>query len=1445
MMATEYEKAVAAAKKAEAERAEAAKSRIPTGGTEAEYNRLIEQARQLEEAKKGGFSPVVQPLVTSAPDLPPQDLAPGVVSDRPDIPTVQQQTPAPVPTPTTSVTAKPKIPTTPDQPGGQIATVNGIEYFIPGSTMREIYGFDTVEQWKTAQHSGGSIGTRQGSLAPVTFGPNVGGQEAVTAVSREHGISQTEAKRLIELTWKNPYAEEFRTLTDTQKQSLIAATGGYNPWTIAPESVASGDKLPGFSTLTMVFTSPEKYIWVRIPTGEIVYASTPELHEQVSRNQREAIDLLKKENILNNNGFLVPGAYSELNKNTRQALYELGFSYQALKDGLEFEKSLDNAPPELKQAYEKGGIEAYNLAADVYNAKVEAEIKAFVDSEIKTDDYLRGVLLSKGVDAAIAAYEKRHKDIAGIYERNYTQLPDGQYILNKELDKMKLETPKLYSEVMAKGYDATFGKLETLKESDPKGYFDQLKTYGMIPENTLYAGTLPDGNVQMIQYLPETPNKELRKAYAAAEKDLQDKAFEIYEANPNMTAEQRGALIEASPEYKRFQDIEPIVSKLPSEASEVITGIKDFGVSLVPFSWIKDVPSMPAWQIAVNAGLDVITLIPIAGWGSRLVGKAILKAGTQTLTKTLTKTLPQVLIKAGEKQLATQCVIIAANAAKIDKLADAVTKAAKVVVKAEKAGNVDNFALAVAKEAKAKNALAGAIRKVGTDIAVLNANMDAAGIKATGKATLAKAVGMANKADDFATYLAATEREIARQGLKPLPKKVAGKLLAEVKAYLEFPEMIGDVATSLVKAAKPTMSVQQISKMSFDDWLKWAQKTWEGADIPTKSVAQIKGGAVRGTYSPAYKAIEIAYDDPVKAVATFLHELGHARTLTPANLKRIRGFTEKLTLNKEAQKRVSTAIKEMAAEKAKIIQGISPGGESTKYIKAYADNIARITNSTTAKQAQKLANEIAKSSVKTGKPLELWVYGKQVLTSHPKVSVKVGGMEAGADYLRGGSALAKLPKGGKILTQSDLNKQISNIETALAKTNKAARKRLSRFKGKDNALDKWSDYIQESWSTGGATGRSPKLPPRSRPSQIRTADGKLIDGGGVGVATRGGVGVSSTARAGERVVQSYTFPIRTLAGIQIATIFVNPETGDYTITPVRQPVPAPSPRTGKTPSILPSPVTPPKPGQVTKTSPTVKQVPGVVPATVTIPGAATDPAAQPASKTAAETSVKPATETSTATDTKVAVTPATAPATQPAMKTTTKVAVKTLPNKVPKVIPLLPDGASDKEKRDLIKNSEGAVAWNMGKLSGRSPKGKDALQDVWHVRIPPYGDDDHIVVKGKAPDGATVADGPGSAYKTAQALGGKVSASFTQGHGAFKAKVTGGGKKGVDISFQRTSKGHEDVSITGDNPRGSISDKDSKGKKISDDTPAISPKGRGKISTSRGARITPPRRRIR
>ena len=72
------------------------------------------------------------------------------------------------------------VPTTPDRPGGQVATVDGKKVYTEDSTMRNVYGFETQAQYLKAQRQGYKPGTR------AFYGPLV--EEAkFTGTEEEYG----------------------------------------------------------------------------------------------------------------------------------------------------------------------------------------------------------------------------------------------------------------------------------------------------------------------------------------------------------------------------------------------------------------------------------------------------------------------------------------------------------------------------------------------------------------------------------------------------------------------------------------------------------------------------------------------------------------------------------------------------------------------------------------------------------------------------------------------------------------------------------------------------------------------------------------------------------------------------------------------------------------------------------------------------------------------------------------------------------------------------------------------------------------------------------------------------------------------------------------------------------------------------------------------------------
>jgi hypothetical protein len=889
----------------------------------------------------------------------------------------------------------------------------------------------------------------------------------------------------------------------------------------------------------------------------------------------------------------------------------------------EFEDALSEQPEELQEAYREGGIERYMMKANQIR-------EDWLDENIRSDAYLTSVLDRDGETAAVEAWQKRQDDIQGIMDRNYTKLPDGQYIRKSDLEQIREEAYPLYEKVLAEGY-GPLEELSTLRVSDSNAYFNKLKEYGMVPEHSVLLGMSPDGELQIMQYAPEKYNREVYDLYGDAERNLITKMDSLREQYPDKTTEEIAQITENTPEYARFVEMENIIKDMPSDFDATVTGIKDFAVSLVPLTWIKDIDDMSWWQIALNAGLDAVALATLAGWGARLTGKAILKMGTNTLTKTLAKDIPAALTSVGETRLAAKSVLIARTTSKLDDLTKAVEKAAKAVAKAEKSGDTDAFLKAVAAEDTAKRQLSAAIRKLGTDIAVLDSQMADTALGVTGKAGLGRAVGMANKADDFASYIAGTQREVTRQGIsRSLPSRVGQKLVSEVKAYLTIPQTIA---------------------------------------------------------------------------------------------------------------------------------------------------------------------ETAKASVITA----------------------TRGAKAGAAYLRGEGQAAKLGRTvGKNLTRSDMEKQVSKIESSLAATRRKAEERLARYQGKRTTLDKWDEYIRETWSPGGGgrTAARPYVPPSG--------------GGGTAVATASTRTMTPemAARYGGKVASTYQFPLVSLAGTRIGFVIVNPETGEVQVvsSPEKEiapqiitveggewPIVAPAkpfvaPATGEVlTEPLPSPVIDPerektleffaidrpKSQMYPQVSPLVqtelKQATETSPAVATQPGTATQPyeeistatGVSPLTGTDVATSQSPATAPAISPAPAQAVQPATQPAvaTQPALRTSAATATQTatspavrpvpgmgtITTMIPKAVPMvLPDSDDEEEVRERIPN--GSIAWAQG--------------FIWYYIPPPWDMDAPIPLR-TAPKGANNPTGT-VPEETLQVIGkprSRVPREIAIDIGAFDALVSDYGRR--------------------------------------------------------------------
>ena len=121
--------------------------------------------------------------------------------------------------------------------------------------------------------------------------------------------------------------------------------------------------------------------------------------------------------------------------------------------------------------------------------------------------------------------------------------------------------------------------------------------------------------------------------------------------------------------------------------------------------------------------------------------------------------------------------------------------------------------------------------------------------------------------------------------------------------------------------------------------------------------------------------------------------------------------------------------------------------------------------------------------------------------------------------------------------------------------------------------------------------------------------------------------------------------------------------------------------------------------------------------------------------------------------------------------------------KPPVRIPGPHEDKTDKEKRKLIKSSPGAFTFRMGEVGKK---------DVWYTYVEPYLKPEHkIIVVGRAPEGALIVRGPGSAIKTAQVLSGRKLARKVRDDVGFMDAIMEpiSDRKGIRLSFQPDPKG--------------------------------------------------------
>jgi len=376
-----------------------------------------------------------------------------------------------------------EIPTTPDSPGGQVATVNGQEVYIKGSTMREVYGFETPEQYQYAQrHSLGRVGN-------AWFGALVGGEAAVKNIAQWYGIPEAEAKRLITLAWANPKDPELATLTNEQLDALVkAGTKGATPWDYVPEMVAEGTSVYIQRPLEQKFgEGKDGYDWVHGELQQRVLAPTREQEITKQADIEEASQILQSKGV----NLSDISTIDLKDPQVRQALYDVKpeipkdvFNEQRQK--LEAQKS--EIPQDLyykqlaninaqEEAYGKGGFVAYVREAQ-QQAETEFQANLAQQPQSLQDAYNTG---------GIPAYEAKFNEL-------YQPLSDKNYMLKSDLEELKTKSPDLYNIAINQGYDAYKAEVQKIQDN-----FDRLN--GIFTDYR--SGKLPDIQTENSHWITE------------------------------------------------------------------------------------------------------------------------------------------------------------------------------------------------------------------------------------------------------------------------------------------------------------------------------------------------------------------------------------------------------------------------------------------------------------------------------------------------------------------------------------------------------------------------------------------------------------------------------------------------------------------------------------------------------------------------------------------------------------------------------------------------------------------------------------------------------------------------------------------------------------------------------------------------------------------------------
>jgi hypothetical protein len=176
---------------------------------------------------------------------------------------------------------------------------------------------------------------------------------------------------------------------------------------------------------------------------------------------------------------------------------------------------LPQMPKEYQDAYSRGDTDEMSRLAKQY----ETDYENWMNANIRSDDYLRGIEHEKGAADAIAAWEKRQSDIVAIEARAE--------------DRRKKDVAQAVTDAMTR------------------------KTSTKLDATTLTS-------------------TDITVAY----RDLNKFIADAVKKNPNMSTDERAMLIENSAEYKRFMELQKVADETPGFETQRIYDIGREALSL-------------------------------------------------------------------------------------------------------------------------------------------------------------------------------------------------------------------------------------------------------------------------------------------------------------------------------------------------------------------------------------------------------------------------------------------------------------------------------------------------------------------------------------------------------------------------------------------------------------------------------------------------------------------------------------------------------------------------------------------------------------------------------------------------------------------------------------------------------------------------------------------------